>query len=56
MPSDRVAVAGFSQGGAIALMALRSDKKLAGVVGLSTVRALAAVALDLAAAAGVEPP
>lgn len=34
--SDRVAVAGFSQGGAIALMALRSDKKLAGVAGLST--------------------
>jgi hypothetical protein len=33
VPSDRVVVAGFSQGGAVALMMLRSDKKLAGVVG-----------------------
>lgn len=36
IPSDRVVVAGFSQGGAIALMMLRSEKKLAGVVGEST--------------------
>jgi lysophospholipase-2 len=36
IPSNRVVVAGFSQGGAVALMALRSEHKLAGVVGLST--------------------
>jgi len=36
IPSDRIVVAGFSQGGAVALLMLRSDKKLAGVVGLST--------------------
>eukprot|EP00775_Hariotina_reticulata_P004763 gene4762-5013_t len=36
IPSHRVVVAGFSQGGAVALMALRSQLKLAGVVGLST--------------------
>ncbi|KAF8067258.1 acyl-protein thioesterase 1 [Scenedesmus sp. PABB004] len=36
VPSERVVVAGFSQGGAVALMALRSEHKLAGVVGLST--------------------
>ena len=33
LPSDKVVVAGFSQGGAIALQLLRSDKKLAGIVG-----------------------
>ena len=33
IPSDRVVVAGFSQGGAVALMALRSEHKLAGVIG-----------------------
>lgn len=33
IPSHRVVVAGFSQGGAVALMALRSQLKLAGVVG-----------------------
>lgn len=33
IPSDRVVVAGFSQGGAVALMMLRSKKKLAAVVG-----------------------
>lgn len=32
----RVVVAGFSQGGAVALLMLRSDLKLAGVAGLST--------------------
>lgn len=36
LPSERVVVAGFSQGGAVALMALRSEHKLAGVIGLST--------------------
>ncbi|GAX75460.1 hypothetical protein CEUSTIGMA_g2903.t1 [Chlamydomonas eustigma] len=36
IPSNRVVVAGFSQGGAIALLMLRSHLKLAGVVGLST--------------------
>jgi predicted esterase len=33
LPSERVVVAGFSQGGAVALMALRSEHKLAGVIG-----------------------
>jgi predicted esterase len=33
VPSDKVVVAGFSQGGAVALLMLRSDKKLAGIVG-----------------------
>ncbi|GBF96133.1 phospholipase carboxylesterase [Raphidocelis subcapitata] len=36
VPSERVVVAGFSQGGAVALMMLRSERKLAGIVGLST--------------------
>lgn len=36
VPSERVVVAGFSQGGAVAMLMLRSEKKLAGVVGLST--------------------
>lgn len=33
VPSDKVVVAGFSQGGAVALLMLRSSTKLAGVVG-----------------------
>lgn len=33
VPSSRVVIAGFSQGGAVALLMLRSEKKLAGVVG-----------------------
>lgn len=33
VPSDRIVVAGFSQGGAVALLMLRSEKKLAGIVG-----------------------
>ncbi len=33
VPSERVVVAGFSQGGAVALTMLRSEHKLAGVVG-----------------------
>lgn len=33
IPSGRVVVAGFSQGGAVALLMLRSEKKLAGIVG-----------------------
>ena len=36
LPLRRVAVAGFSQGGAVALLMLRSDVRLAGVAGLST--------------------
>lgn len=36
VPSHRVVVAGFSQGGAVAMLMLRSKHKLAGVVGLST--------------------
>jgi predicted esterase len=35
VPSDRIVVAGFSQGAAAALMTLRDDAKLAGVVALS---------------------
>jgi predicted esterase len=33
IPTDRVVVAGFSQGGAVAMTMLRSESKLAGVVG-----------------------
>ncbi|KAJ9510573.1 hypothetical protein QJQ45_027440 [Haematococcus lacustris] len=36
IPSQRIVVCGFSQGGAIALLMLRSNLKLAGIVGLST--------------------
>lgn len=36
VPSERVVVAGFSQGGAVALLMLRSDIKLGAVVGQST--------------------
>jgi len=36
VPSDRVVVGGFSQGGAVALMMLRSGTKLGGVAALST--------------------
>lgn len=35
IPSSKIAVGGFSQGGAMALMMLRSKYQLAGVVGLS---------------------
>lgn len=35
IPSDKVLVGGFSQGGAVALTMLRSPLKLAGVLGLS---------------------
>jgi phospholipase/carboxylesterase len=42
MPANRVVVAGFSQGGAIALqLALRSPRRLAGVLALSTYLPLA---------------
>jgi len=34
--SKRIIVAGFSQGGAVALMALRSEVQLGGIIGLST--------------------
>jgi predicted esterase len=33
IPSNRIVVAGFSQGGAVALLMLRSKHKLAGIVG-----------------------
>jgi lysophospholipase-2 len=36
IPSDKIVVGGFSQGGAVALMMLRSDYGLAGVVALSS--------------------
>lgn len=35
IPANRIIVAGFSQGGAVALLALRESVKLAGVMGLS---------------------
>jgi hypothetical protein len=35
VPSERVVVAGFSQGGAVAMLMLRSKHKLAGIVGES---------------------
>lgn len=34
IPSSQVVVGGFSQGGAVAMMAARSTKKLGGIVGL----------------------
>jgi len=36
IPSKRVLIAGFSQGGAVALLMLRSKVKLAAVLGMST--------------------
>jgi predicted esterase len=36
VPSERVVVAGFSQGGAVAMLMLRSKHKLAGIVGESS--------------------
>lgn len=33
VPSNKIVVAGFSQGGAVALLMLRSTHKLAGIVG-----------------------
>mmetsp|Transcript_27231 Transcript_27231/g.68448 ORF Transcript_27231/g.68448 Transcript_27231/m.68448 type:complete len:295 (+) Transcript_27231:189-1073(+) len=36
IPSDKVIVAGFSQGGAVAMMGARSSKKLAAIIGMST--------------------
>jgi phospholipase/carboxylesterase len=43
LPANRVVLAGFSQGGAIALqLALRSPRRLAGVIALSTYLPLAA--------------
>ena len=35
IPSERVVVAGYSQGGAIALLSIRQPHKLAGVICLS---------------------
>jgi phospholipase/carboxylesterase len=47
MPSDRIVLAGFSQGGAIALhTALREARPLAGVLALSTYLPLAATLAD----------
>jgi lysophospholipase-2 len=36
IPTSKVLVAGFSQGGAVSLLMLRSQHQLAGVIGLST--------------------
>lgn len=42
VPPSRVVIGGFSQGGAMALLALRSDQQLAGVLALSAFMPLTA--------------
>ena len=57
MPSERIVLAGFSQGGAIALhTALRSPKPLAGVLALSTYLPLAATLAAERSAANASIP
>ena len=57
MPSERIVLAGFSQGGAIALhTALRSPKPLAGVLALSTYLPLAATLAGERSAANASIP
>src|SRR5687768_10743727 len=57
MPSDRIVLAGFSQGGAIALhTALRSPKPLSGVLALSTYLPLAATLASERSAANAGIP
>ncbi len=57
VPAERTILAGFSQGGAIALAAaLRREKGLAGVVALSTYLPLANVTKDESTAAGRATP
>lgn len=57
VPPERTILAGFSQGGAIALAtALRREKALAGVVALSTYLPLANVTKDESTAAGRATP
>lgn len=57
IPSERIVLAGFSQGGAIALhLGLRSPHKLAGIVALSTYLVRAGTLADEASAANREIP
>jgi phospholipase/carboxylesterase len=57
MPSERIVLAGFSQGGAIALhTALRSPEPLAGVLALSTYLPLAATLASERSAANASIP
>ena len=57
MPSDRIVLAGFSQGGAIALhTALREPRPLAGVLALSTYLPLAASLASERSAANASVP
>lgn len=57
IPSDRIVLAGFSQGGAMALFtALREPERLAGVLALSTYVPLAATLEDEAHPAGAAVP
>jgi phospholipase/carboxylesterase len=57
MPSERIVLAGFSQGGAIALhTALRSHEPLAGVIALSTYLPLAATFASERSAANASIP
>jgi len=57
IPSDRIVVAGFSQGGAIALHAgLRHGERLAGIMALSTYMVRGESLADEAAAANREVP
>ena len=57
VPSERIVLAGFSQGGAIALFAgLRHSQRLAGIIGLSTYMVLADTLAAEAAPANREVP
>jgi phospholipase/carboxylesterase len=57
VPSERILLAGFSQGGAIALAAgLRHPQKLAGIIALSTYLPIAATLADERSAANANVP
>lgn len=57
VPSERIVVAGFSQGGAVALHAgLRHPQRLAGIMGLSTYLPLADAVADEGSEANRETP
>nr|ACZ16579.1 carboxylesterase [uncultured bacterium] len=57
IPSDKIVLAGFSQGGAIALhLATRFDQKLAGIVALSTYLTMPESLSDEKSEANIETP
>lgn len=57
VPSDKIVLAGFSQGGAIALhLATRFDQKLAGIVALSTYLTMPDALADEKANANIDTP